>query len=94
MLTDWGVKPMWAMTGMPASTMRRMLSATTRPPSSFTAWTPASFMNRTAVASACSGPAWYDPNGRSPTTSEDALARTTARANGSSSSTVTPTVSG
>ena len=43
-------------------------------------------MNRTAVVTACSGPVSYDPKGRSATTSARRVARTTARASGSSSS--------
>ena len=44
------------MTGMPASTSFLICGATRTPPSSLTACAPPSFMNRTAVASACSGP--------------------------------------
>ena len=45
-----------------------------------------------AVAAACAGPISYDPNGRSATTSARRVARTTARASGSSSSTDTRSV--
>ena len=51
-----GVKPMCAMTGMPADTIRRICSALRTPPSSLTACAPVSFMNRNAVCSASSGP--------------------------------------
>ncbi len=52
-LTLCGVKPMWAITGMPACVSTAICSATRSPPSSFTACAPASFMNRVAVARAC-----------------------------------------
>ncbi len=77
------------MTGMPARVSSRTCSAISAPPSSLTAWAPASFMKRTAVWKACSGEAWYDPNGRSATTSARRAERVTARTSGSSSSTVT-----
>ena len=64
-----GVKPMCAITGMPAPVIAAICAAQRRPPSSFTAWQPPSFMNRTAVRSAWVGPSSYEPNGRSPTTS-------------------------
>ena len=54
-LTDWGVRPMWAMTGMPASTRVRICGPGA-PPSSFTACAPASFMKRVADARAWAGP--------------------------------------
>ena len=63
--------------------------ATAAPPSSFTACAPVSFMNRTAVSSARSGPASYEPKGMSATTSARLVDRTTVRTSGSSSSTVT-----
>ena len=46
-------------------------------------------MNRTAVSSARSGPASYEPKGMSATTSARLVDRTTVRTSGSSSSTVT-----
>ena len=58
-------------------------------PSSFTAIAPDSLKKRIDVASANSGVASYEPNGRSATTSARLDPRTTARANGISSSTVT-----
>jgi hypothetical protein len=80
------------MTGIPDDTTRRICSALRTPPSSFTAWARASFMKRTAVARAWSGPDSYDPNGRSATTSARSADAATARARGMSSSTVTGTV--
>src|SRR5918996_163240 len=81
------------MTGMPDSTILATAGTAGTPPSSLTAWTPASFMNRIAVARAWSAPSWYEPNGRSPMTRARLVDRTTARASGMSSSTVTGTVS-
>ena len=52
-----GVKPICAITGMPAADSTAIWSAIRSPPSSLTACTPASFMNRVAAASAASGPA-------------------------------------
>jgi hypothetical protein len=79
---------MWAMTGMPAAVMAAICPAQRRPPSSFTAWQPPSFMYRTAVRRAWVGPSSYEPNGMSPTTRARLVARTTARTSGNSSSTV------
>ncbi len=87
-----GVKPMCAITGMPDCVSFSTIGTMFRPPSSFTAWTPASFMNRTEVWNACSGDAWYEPNGRSATTSARSTAPATARHSGMSSSTVTRSV--
>ena len=83
---------MWAITGMPARTMRSIISALRSPPSSFTAWAPASFMNRSAVCSASSGPTSYEPKGMSATTSARRTEWATARHSGSSSSVVTGSV--
>ena len=80
---------MCAITGMPARTIRLICFALRSPPSHFTAWQPVSFMNRSAVASASSGPFSYEPNGMSAMTSARLTARTTARVSGISSSTVT-----
>ena len=82
---------MCAITGMPAPTIAATCGATRAPPSSLTACAPLSFMNRTAVPTACAGLASYEPKGRSATTRARLVARTTARASGSSSSTATPT---
>ncbi len=87
-----GVKPMCAITGIPAVVSASTWAATRRPPSSFTAWQPPSLRNRTPVRSAWVGPSSYEPNGRSATTSARRVARTTARTSGSISSTVTGTV--
>ena len=51
-LMPWGVSPMWAHTGIWQSTMARMRSATSTPPSSFTALARASFMRRPAFTTA------------------------------------------
>ncbi len=51
-----GVKPTCPITGMPALVSASTCAATCRPPSSFTAWQPPSFMNRTAVRRAWVGP--------------------------------------
>ncbi len=80
------------MTGTPASTSARTCGTTRCPPSSFTAAAPPSLRKRAAVSSACAGEDWYEPNGRSATTSARRLPRTTPRTSGSSSSTVTGTV--
>ena len=80
---------MWAITGTPASVSSRTCGSIGSPPSSLTACAPASFMNRTDVSKACSGDRWYEPNGRSATTSARLTERVTARASGMSSSTVT-----
>ena len=76
------------MTGIPAWVIAWIWSATRTPPSNFTAWTRASFMNRMAVRSAWVGPSSYDPKGRSATTKARWVAPTTDRASGISSSTV------
>ena len=40
-LTDCGVRPMWPITGISASTRASIIGRRLRPPSSFTAWAPA-----------------------------------------------------
>ena len=55
-----------------------MVSAIAMPPSSLTLAAPA-FINWMALATPCSGPIWYEPNGRSATTSAAVRARATAR---------------
>ena len=57
-LTDCGVRPRWAMTGMPAATRSSTCRSTRWPPSSLTAWAPASLRNLAALASAISGEPW------------------------------------
>ena len=52
---DCGVRPMWPMTGMPTSTMRRMVSAMAAPPSSLTQSQFVSMRMRQALRMACSG---------------------------------------
>ena len=47
---------MCPITGIPACTIISIWAAHRCPPSSFTAWQPVSFMNRTAVRNAASGP--------------------------------------
>src|SRR5262249_2387228 len=49
-----GVRPTWPMTGTPRSTRNAMVSAMRRPPSSFTAPQPVSFITRAQLAKACS----------------------------------------
>lgn len=83
---------MWAMTGMPDSTSRRICSWERSPPSSFTAPTPASLTSRVAERSACTGPSWYEPKGRSPTIRAREVPRTTAAESMVISSMVTGTV--
>ena len=82
-----GVKPMCAITGMPADTIRRICSALRTPPSSFTAWAPVSFMNRNAVCSASSGRSRMSRTACPPTTSARFTAPATARVSGMSMST-------
>ena len=77
---------MWAMTGMPADTIRRICSAERTPPSSLTAWAPVSFMKRKAVCSASSVPVSYEPNGMSAITNARCTAPATARVSGMRSS--------
>ena len=50
-----GVSPMWPITGIPRSTRKWMVSAMRRPPSTFTAPQPVSFITRAADRNACSG---------------------------------------
>lgn len=69
---------MCAITGTPASTSSSMAWALRSPPSSLTAPTPASFISRAALRSACAGDSWYEPNGMSPMTSARLVPRTTA----------------
>ena len=64
-----GVSPTWPITGISAVTMRSIVAAIATPPSSFTAWAPPSFTQRTALRSASSGEIWNVPNGMSATTS-------------------------
>ena len=49
-----GVQPMWPMTGMPALTSASMIRAERTPPSTLTAWAPASWRKRPAFSSASS----------------------------------------
>ena len=76
-LTDCGVIPTCARTGMPAVVRRRMSPHTDAPPSSFTASAPA-LMIATAFFTASSSPHWYEPNGMSPTTIASFAPRATA----------------
>ena len=80
------------MTGMPASVSVATTSTMRPPPSSFTAFAPASLRKRVAVRSAWVGPSWYEPNGRSATTIDVEAPRAVARVWCSISSTVTGTV--
>ena len=54
-LIDWGVSPMWPMTGIPARTSASMTRAVRTPPSTLTAWAPASRMKIPAFSIASSG---------------------------------------
>ena len=54
-LIDCGVKPMCAITGMPRSVRKRMVSAMRRPPSILTAPQPVSFMTCAALRKATDG---------------------------------------
>ena len=63
---------------MSTRAMASMVSAIATPPSSFTHPAPA-FISRIELATACCGLTWYEPNGRSPTTSAAVPARATAR---------------
>jgi len=53
-LAAWGVQPMWPTTGMPAFTTASIVRALRTPPSSLTAWAPASERKRPAFETAWS----------------------------------------
>ncbi len=72
-----GVSPMWPMTGMPARTSASMTRAVRTPPSTLTAWAPASRRKIPAFSIASSGVA-YDRNGMSATIRACDVPRTTA----------------
>jgi hypothetical protein len=57
-LTDWGVRPMWPITGISACRSASIMGIRTAPPSSFTAWQPASTMKRAALCTASCGVVW------------------------------------
>lgn len=80
------------MTGMPACTSSSVWPSERSPPSSLTAPTPASLTSRVALRSAWTGPSWYEPKGRSPTTRARLVPRTTAAESMVISSIVTGTV--
>ena len=65
------------MTGMPARTSASMTRAVRTPPSTLTAWAPASRRKMPAFSSASSG-VEYDRNGMSPMISARDVPRTTA----------------
>ena len=69
MVADCGVRPMWPITGMPASTIARTRESIAPAPSSFTASAPASFTKRMAFSTASSSETWKEPNGMSAITS-------------------------
>ena len=54
-LIDCGVSPMWPITGIPARTRASITRAVRTPPSTLTAWTPASRRKIPALSSASSG---------------------------------------
>ena len=68
---------MWPITGIPARTSVSMIRAVRTPPSTLTAWAPASRRNVPALSSASAG-VEYDRKGMSATTSARWLPRTTA----------------
>ena len=68
---------MWAQTGMARSCKKRVVSAITAPPSSFTICAPAA-ISWADAANACSGLCWYAPNGKSATIMAFELPRATA----------------
>jgi hypothetical protein len=80
------------MTGMPDCTISSIWCAERSPPSSFTAPAPASFTSRVALRSACTGPSWYVPKGRSATIRARLVPLTTAAVSMVISSRVTGTV--
>ena len=79
-LTDCGVRPMCAITGMPASHQQpRSARCDRSPPSSFTAPDPGLLdQPGGACAAPATGPSWYEPKGRSPTIRARLVPRTTA----------------
>lgn len=80
------------MTGIPAWTSSSVCGSERAPPSSLTAPTPASLTSRVALRRAWTGPSWYEPKGRSPTTRARLVPRTTAAERIVISSSVTGTV--
>ena len=82
------------MTAIPFAVSARTVSTTSAPPSTFTESMPASLRKRAALCSASAGPAWYEPNGMSPTSSGRLAPRETAAACLTMSSMVTGTVVG
>ena len=87
----WGSRPMWPITGTPASAMARTAGAMARPPSTFTASAPAP-TSLPALRTAACAPGWYDMNGMSATTMALFLARATADVNMHICPTVAPAV--
>ena len=63
---------------MPLRTIVSIVRALRTPPSTLTAWAPASLMKRPALSSDFSGVTPYDRKGMSPTTSACRVPRTTA----------------
>lgn len=53
--TCWGMRPTWAMTGIPRSVRKRMVLAISVPPSSLMALQPVSLMTFEVLRKACSG---------------------------------------
>ena len=72
-----GVRPMWPITGIPARTSVSMIRAVRTPPSTLTAWAPASRRKTPAFSRASSG-VEYERNGMSAMTIARAEPRTTA----------------
>ena len=91
---DCGVRPMWAITGMSTRVMASIVSAIVTPPSSLTAAAPPSFTSRTLLSIACGTLTWYEPKGRSPTSSARVAPRLASRVWYTASSRVTGSVFG
>jgi hypothetical protein len=91
-VADWGVSPMWPITGTPAPTSAWTRESVAPAPSTFTASAPASLTKRIAFSSALSSETWKEPNGMSATTSGRRAPRLTARVSTIISSIVAGTV--
>jgi hypothetical protein len=91
-VADWGVSPIWPITGIPAPTIAATRASVGPAPSTFTASAPASLTNRIAFVTASASETWKDPNGMSAITSGRRAPRVTARVRTSISSIVAGTV--
>ena len=88
------MRPMWAITGMSTRVMASIVSAIVTPPSSLTAAAPPSFTSRTLLSIAWGTLTWYEPKGRSPTSSARVAPRLASRVWYTASSRVTGSVFG